>query len=285
MYKRQVFTPAVLVENQDIIAQDSTVNLYNPYAAVNDSLVLNQSTMNVGNLTTNPLHFTKFELNDGSTVNINSAAVDFTTNTMGRITADEYAQAGEGTVVNLNSINVLNKLIMSKETLAKTIREIPDFPIPGILFYDVTTLFKNPSALQELSDTLYEMYKDKGITKVVGIESRGFIMGPILATRLGAGFVPMRKPGKLPAETIEESYDKEYGKDTVQIHKDAIEPDDVVLLHDDLLATGGTMEAACKLVKKLNPKKVYVNFIIELKELHGKEIFSKDVDVESVLTL
>ena len=103
---------------------------------------------------------------------------------------------------------------MSKETLAKNIREIPDFPIPGILFYDVTTLFKNPSALQELSDTLYEMYKDKGITKVVGIESRGFIMGPILATRLGAGFVPMRKPGKLPAETIEESYDKEYGKDT-----------------------------------------------------------------------
>jgi adenine phosphoribosyltransferase len=94
---------------------------------------------------------------------------------------------------------------MSKETLAKSIREIPDFPIPGILFYDVTTLFKEPAALQELSDTLYEMYKDKGITKVVGIESRGFIMGPILATRLGAGFVPIRKPGKLPAETIEES--------------------------------------------------------------------------------
>lgn len=174
---------------------------------------------------------------------------------------------------------------MSKETLAKSIREIPDFPIPGILFYDVTTLFKNPVALQELSDTLYEMYKDKGITKVVGIESRGFIMGPILATRLGAGFVPIRKPGKLPAETIEESYNKEYGKDTVQIHKDTIEPDDVVLLHDDLLATGGTMEAACKLVKKMNPQKIYVNFIIELKELHGKDVFDKDVDVESVLTL
>ena len=163
---------------------------------------------------------------------------------------------------------------MSKETLAKSIREIPDFPIPGILFYDVTTLFKNPVALQELSDTLYEMYKD-----------RGFIMGPILATRLGAGFVPIRKPGKLPAETIEESYNKEYGKDTVQIHKDAIEPDDVVLLHDDLLATGGTMEAACKLGKKMNPQKIYVNFIIELKELHGKDVFDKDVDVESVLTL
>ena len=158
-------------------------------------------------------------------------------------------------------------------------------PIPGILFYDVTTLFKEPAALQELSDTLYEMYKDKGITKVVGIESRGFIMGPILATRLGAGFVPIRKPGKLPAETIEESYDKEYGKDTVQMHKDAINEDDVVLLHDDLLATGGTMEAACKLVKQMSPKKVYVNFIIELKELHGKDVFGDDVEVESVLSL
>ena len=162
---------------------------------------------------------------------------------------------------------------MSKETLTKSIREIPDFPIPGILFYDVTTLFKEPTALQELSDTLYEMYKDKGITKVVGIESRGFIMGPI------------RKPGKLPAETIEESYDKEYGKDTVQMHKDAINEDDVVLLHDDLLATGGTMEAACKLVKQMNPKKVYVNFIIELKELHGKDVFGDDVEVEAVLSL
>ncbi|WP_418986750.1 adenine phosphoribosyltransferase [Bacteroides heparinolyticus] len=174
---------------------------------------------------------------------------------------------------------------MSKETLAKSIREIPDFPIPGILFYDVTTLFKDPATLQELSDILYEMYKDRGITKVVGIESRGFIMGPILATRLGAGFVPIRKPGKLPAETIEESYDKEYGKDTVQMHKDAIGEDDVVLLHDDLLATGGTMEAACKLVKQMHPQKVYVNFIIELKELHGKEVFGNDVNVEAVLTL
>lgn len=174
---------------------------------------------------------------------------------------------------------------MSKETLAKSIREIPDFPIPGILFYDVTTLFKDATALQELSDILYDMYKNRGITKVVGIESRGFIMGPILATRLGAGFVPIRKPGKLPAETIEESYDKEYGKDTIQMHKDAISENDVVLLHDDLLATGGTMQAACKLVKQMNPKKVFVNFLIELKELHGKEVFGKEVEVESVLTL
>ena len=136
-------------------------------------------------------------------------------------------------------------MIMSKETLIKSIREIPDFPIPGILFYDVTTLFKDPWCLQELSNIMFEMYKDKGITKVVGIESRGFIMGPILATRLNAGFIPIRKPGKLPAEVIEESYDKEYGTDTVQIHKDALDENDVVLLHDDLLATGGTMKAAC----------------------------------------
>ena len=167
----------------------------------------------------------------------------------------------------------------------------------------MTTLFKDPAALQELSDTMYEMYKDKGITKVVGIESRGFIMGPILATRLGAGFVPIRKPGKLPAETIEESYEKEYGKDTVQMHKDAIDENDVILLHDDLLATGGTMAAdvillhddllatggtmaaACKLVKQMNPKKIYVNFIIELQELHGRDVFDKDIDVESVLSL
>ena len=174
---------------------------------------------------------------------------------------------------------------MNKERLAKSIREIPNFPIPGILFYDVTTLFKDPEALQILSDELYEMYKDKGITKVVGIESRGFIMGPILATRLGAGFIPVRKPGKLPAETIEESYDKEYGKVTIQIHKDAINENDVVLIHDDLLATGGTMLAACKLVNKMHPKHIYVNFIVELKDLKGKELFDVNTDVQSVLSL
>ena len=174
---------------------------------------------------------------------------------------------------------------MSKESLLKTIRQIPDFPIPGILFYDVTTLVKDAEALKELSDMLYEMYKDKGITKVVGIESRGFIMGPMLAARLGAGFVPVRKPGKLPAEVIEESYTKEYGTDTIQMHKDAIDENDVVLLHDDLLATGGTMLAACNLVKQLKPKKVMVNFIIELEELNGKSVFSDDIEVESVLTV
>lgn len=174
---------------------------------------------------------------------------------------------------------------MSKETLRKSIREIPDFPKPGILFYDVTTMFKDVAAMQELSDTLYEMYKDKGITKVVGIESRGFIMGGLLAARLGAGFVPVRKPGKLPAETIEISYAKEYGTDTIQIHKDAIEPGDVVLMHDDLLATGGTMKAACQLVQSMRPEKVYVNFIIELKALHGRDVFGPDVELETILKL
>ena len=171
---------------------------------------------------------------------------------------------------------------MSKETLISHIRNIPDFPIPGILFRDVTPLFKDPQDLQELSDLLYETYKDKGITKVVGIESRGFIMGPILATRLGAGFVPIRKPGKLPWETVEESYDKEYGKDTIQIHKDDLEEGDVVLLHDDLLATGGTMMAAYELVKSMNPKKVYISFICELLGLEGRSIFPADVEVTSL---
>ncbi|MGN0037445.1 MAG: adenine phosphoribosyltransferase [Bacteroidaceae bacterium] len=174
---------------------------------------------------------------------------------------------------------------MSKETLTSHIRNIPDFPIPGILFRDVTPLFKNPQDLQELSDLLYETYKDKGITKVVGIESRGFIMGPILATRLGAGFVPIRKPGKLPWETVEESYDKEYGKDTIQIHKDAIEEGDVVLLHDDLLATGGTMEAAYKLVKRFQPKDIYINFLIELADLNGRNLFPEGTHIDALLSL
>ncbi len=167
--------------------------------------------------------------------------------------------------------------------LKENLREIPDFPIPGILFFDVTALFVNPEALQEMSDTLYDMYKDKGITKVVGIESRGFIMGAILAARLGAGFVPIRKPGKLPGETIEETYDKEYGKDTIQIHKDAINENDVVLLHDDLLATGGTMAAAHRLVKKCGAKGTYINFLIEIEDLHGREVFPEDVEVTSIL--
>lgn len=169
------------------------------------------------------------------------------------------------------------------EYLKKTVRNIPDFPIPGIQFKDVTPLFKTKESLSTLTEVLCEEYKNKGITKVVGIESRGFIMGPILALKLEAGFIPMRKPGKLPAEVFEEEYKKEYGMDKIQIHKDALSPDDIVLIHDDLLATGGTMHAAYKLVSKMGVKKIYVNFILELDELNGRSIFTEDVEVKSLI--
>lgn len=174
---------------------------------------------------------------------------------------------------------------MNKDLLLKNLRNIPDFPIPGIQFKDVTSLFKKPECLKELDDALYELYKDSGITKVVGIESRGFVLGAALALRLNAGFVPIRKPGKLPAETISESYSKEYGTDTIEMHKDAIDENDVVLIHDDLLATGGTMLAAYNLVKKLNPKNVMINFLIELDGLNGRAIFPEGTDVQSLLTV
>jgi len=172
---------------------------------------------------------------------------------------------------------------MNIEKIAKSVRNVPDFPIPGIQFKDVTTLFKDPEILQEIVDGLYEIYKNKGITKVVGIESRGFILGPLLAVRLNAGFIPIRKQGKLPATVFEESYKKEYGIDAIQIHRDAINSEDIVLLHDDLLATGGTMQAAVRLTKKFYPQKIYVNFLIELTDLKGREGFPLDIQVESII--
>ena len=174
---------------------------------------------------------------------------------------------------------------MNNKTLVENLRCIPDFPQKGINFRDVTTLFKNPECMQIMLDELYELYKDKGITKIVGIESRGFVMASALAIKLGAGVVLCRKPGKLPAETIQESYSKEYGTDTIEIHKDTINAEDVVLLHDDLLATGGTMKAAYNLVKKFNPKKTFINFIIEIKDegLHGRDIFDKDTEITTLL--
>ncbi len=172
---------------------------------------------------------------------------------------------------------------MQLEDLKAIIRDVPDFPSVGIMFRDLTTMIKNGDALHVMGDALADLYKDKGVTKVVGIESRGFIGGSILADRLGAGFVPARKPGKLPSVTVKASYAKEYGVDTIELHSDAIGSDDVVVLHDDLLATGGTMNAACQLVKSMNPKKIYVNFIVELTELHGRDVLPKDVEVTSLL--
>ena len=170
------------------------------------------------------------------------------------------------------------------ESVKSIVRNIPDFPVPGIQFKDLTTAFKDPKALQIMTQAMADLYRDKGVTRVVGIEARGFIGGAILATQLGAGFVPLRKPGKLPAEVIQKSYTKEYGTDTIEIHRDAITPDDVVVIHDDLLATGGTMYAAYELVKSMNPKKIYINFICDLADLHGREVFPPDVEVTSLFT-
>lgn len=172
---------------------------------------------------------------------------------------------------------------MTLEEVKGIVRNIPDFPIPGIQFKDLTTAFINSDALKCMKEEMLKLYADKGITKVVGIESRGFIMAPMVAQEIGAGFVPIRKPGKLPAEVVELSYSKEYGTDTIQIHKDSLCSDDVVLLHDDLLATGGTMKAAVDLCKKFGVKKIYVNFLVELDGLEGRKVFDKDIEVESLI--
>lgn len=172
---------------------------------------------------------------------------------------------------------------MTAEEVKLQIRNIPDFPVKGIQFKDITTALQQPECLRWMRDEMVNLYKDKGITKIVGIESRGFIIAPAVAMELGVGFVPIRKPGKLPAETVEISYQKEYGVDTIQMHKDALCADDVVLLHDDLLATGGTMAAAIELVKKFGVKKVYVNFIIELDFLNGRQLLEKGAEVDSLI--
>ena len=176
---------------------------------------------------------------------------------------------------------------MNNQILLNNLRCIPDWPIKGVNFRDVTTLFKSAECVKEMEKELFNLYKDKGITKIVGIESRGFVMSSALAIELGAGIVLCRKPGKLPCETVQQSYAKEYGIDTIEIHKDAINEDDIVLLHDDLLATGGTMKASCDLVRKFNPKKIYANFLIELvnEGLNGRDVFDNDIEVTSLLKI
>ena len=170
------------------------------------------------------------------------------------------------------------------DEIKSKIRDIQDFPKKGILFRDLTTAFKDTVALHAIGTELSRIYRDRGVTKVVGIESRGFIGGSILAYELGAGFVPARKPGKLPANTVRKTYAKEYGTDTIEILADAITPDDVVVIHDDLLATGGTMLAAYELIKSLNPAKIYISFIVELSDLGGRKVMPADVEVTSLIT-
>ena len=144
----------------------------------------------------------------------------------------------------------------------------------------------NAECMKIMLDELYELYKDKGITKIVGVESRGFVMASALAGRLGCGVVLARKPGKLPGTVVKEQFTKEYGVDTVEMHIDSIEPDDVVLIHDDLLATGGTAKATYKLVKHFHPKKVYMNFIIEITDegLHGRDLFD-GIELTTLVTV
>ena len=165
-----------------------------------------------------------------------------------------------------------------------TVRQVPDFPKPGILFLDITTATKDAKSMNLMIDFLYEKFKDERIDYVAGIESRGFIFGAPLACRLNAGFVPIRKPNKLPADTIKESYSLEYGTDTIEMHADAVKEGDRVLVIDDLLATGGTAVAACNLVRKVGADVVAAAFIIELDPLKGREkIEAKGVKVVSML--
>ena len=175
---------------------------------------------------------------------------------------------------------------MNNKVLLDNLRAIPDFPKKGINFRDVTTLYKNAECVKIMLDELEAIYKDKGITKIVGIESRGFVMASALAGRLGCGIVLARKPGKLPSTVIKESFTKEYGVDTIEMHLDSINENDVVLIHDDLLATGGTAKAAYKLVEHFNPKKIYMNFIIELRDegLHGRDLF-EGIDLTTLMVL
>ncbi|MGH7231689.1 MAG: adenine phosphoribosyltransferase [Nitrospiraceae bacterium] len=163
------------------------------------------------------------------------------------------------------------------------IREVPDFPKPGILFYDITTLLKNAGALRSIVDELTLRYRDQRIAKVIGIESRGFIFGAPLAYRLGAGFVPVRKPGKLPADTFEVQYNLEYGSNSLAIHRDAIEAGEQVLIVDDLLATGGTAAATVDLVGQLGGRMVGLVFLVELAALKGRDKLN-GCDIHSIIT-
>ena len=168
--------------------------------------------------------------------------------------------------------------------LKAKIREVPDFPKKGILFLDITTALKDKDALKEIANSLYDMLKDLNIDYVAGVEARGFIFGAQLATMLDAGFIPVRKPNKLPAATIKETYDLEYGTDTIEIHADSFEKGARVVVIDDLLATGGTAAAASKLIKKAGGEVVAATFVIELTALNGrKKLEDQGVNVLSLL--
>jgi adenine phosphoribosyltransferase len=169
------------------------------------------------------------------------------------------------------------------DSLKRHIREVPDYPKEGILFYDITTLLKNPAALREAVDRFTWLFSGQQVDKVIGIESRGFMFAPMVAYSLNAGFVPVRKPGKLPAPTVSQSYDLEYGSDTVEMHEDAVESGERVLIVDDLLATGGTAWATAELVSSQGGNVVGLGFIVELAFLHGRDKL-QDYPIQSLIT-
>jgi adenine phosphoribosyltransferase len=175
--------------------------------------------------------------------------------------------------------------MVTKEDIIKDLRTVPDFPKKGIMFKDITTVLKKPENLDFILEEFYRQYKDKGITKVLGIESRGFIFGCMLAHKLNAGFVPIRKPGKLPAETFKQNYELEYGTDTLEMHKDALVKGDRILIHDDLLATGGTAAATIELAKNIEIEQIDLCFLCELDFLKGREKFTKDISIYTLLTI
>jgi adenine phosphoribosyltransferase len=173
-------------------------------------------------------------------------------------------------------------MVIPADALKQPIRTIPDFPKKGIQFRDITTLLKDPKAFKAANDFFFERYKGQRIDKIVGIEARGFIFGASIADRLGVGFVPVRKKGKLPAPTVGAEYSLEYGRDIVEIHRDSISKGERILLHDDLLATGGTMKAASSLVETLGATIIEIAFLVELTFLPGRSLL-KDYSVYSLV--
>lgn len=176
---------------------------------------------------------------------------------------------------------------MNTQYVLENLRNIPDFPKKGIMYRDINFLFTKEGVLQELCKELMERYENLGITKVVGLETRGIVLASILSLKLNAGLVMCRKAGKMPGKVWKENYAKEYGVDTIEIQNGSITHEDVVLIHDDLLATGGSMLAAYHLVKHFEPRKIMLNFIFELTSegLNGRDILPKDVDIQSLITI
>jgi adenine phosphoribosyltransferase len=172
---------------------------------------------------------------------------------------------------------------ISMKNYASYIRNVPDFPVKGIQFKDITTLIQNGDLFAETVDLIYEPFRTQEINKIVSIEARGFIFGAALAYKLNIGFIPVRKPGKLPADTVSAEYELEYGQDSIEIHKDAIEKGEKVLIVDDLLATGGTAVACCQLIEKLKGEVAGLSFLIELTELDGKKLL-KEYKVHSLIS-